>query len=88
MARKPPGRLELTSVEVEWLIAHLLFACQLHQAAGNVCNTDDALHRCISKLDNARYPDAVEVLVPNPNAAAIREFVAAVEKRRAAKKRK
>jgi len=57
-----PGRIDFRSDEVEWLLAHLLLACRTISKAGN-CDPTDRLHRCIDKLDRARFVNGVPVLV-------------------------
>ena len=60
----PPGHVDLTSDEVEWLYAHLRLACKVNQQMGRTCDQGDALHRSLDKLDRARFPDGVPVLTP------------------------
>jgi hypothetical protein len=57
-----PGRIDFRSDEVEWLLAHLLLACRTISKVGP-CDSTDRLHRCIDKLDRARFVNGVAVLI-------------------------
>jgi hypothetical protein len=64
MKKTKPGRVDFTSEEIEWMYAHLHAACQTTQDLGLECNLKDNLHRCLDKLDLARFQDAVPLMVP------------------------
>lgn len=61
---KKPGHVKFESDEIEFLMAHLLTACEFVKKTTGNCDPNDVIHRILDKVDCARFPNAVPLLIP------------------------